>query len=310
MKYHAIYNDLLNCSDDDEVFQYLVQNLADTITIWSYFVDWGKVLGNVQGLEIDLNTMNYLIGKHQPEDALAELLRDQPRLIRLIPVLLAIREKALSVLLDSESNTLDSKTYDFTYTPDEPLTEDRIQDACEFAEKSGLLDMFRQEHIRSVPDYVLGVEVGLDSNGRKNRGGQLMEDIVEAYILPLCNDLGYDYMTQGTYNKVKKKWSIELPVDNSRRRYDVVIKTPSHLYIIETNFYSGGGSKLKSTAGEYQKFHDRITQHGHKFLWITDGYGWKKTTNPLRDTFDYIDHLLNLRMVSEGVLAQILIKGL
>ncbi len=147
--------------------------------------------------------------------------------------------------------------------------------------------------IKNLVDYMIGVEAGLDSNGRKNRGGHAMENIIEVFVSDLCERKGVRYLKEANADKIRAELGYDVPVDRSSRRYDFVIDNGKELFIIETNFYGGGGSKLKSTAGEYRSLFD-VLKEKYKFIWITGGYGWKKTARPLRETFDYNDYLINL----------------
>ena len=97
-----------------------------------------------------------------------------------------------------------------------------------------------------------------------------------------------------------------MPVDKSSRRYDFAVHNGQSLYLIETNFYGGGGSKLKATAGEYKALQDYLRKSGHTFIWITDGLGWKTTIRPLEEAFNHIDFVLNLAFVESGVLEHII----
>jgi type II restriction enzyme len=148
---------------------------------------------------------------------------------------------------------------------------------------------------------MIGVEAGLDSNGRKNRGGHAMEDIVEAFIVDLCNKKRFKYLKEANSEKIKQEFGYNVPVDKSSRRYDFVIDNGKELVIFETNFYGGGGSKLKSTAGEYRNLFD-VLKGKYKFVWITDGLGWKSTTKTLRETFDHNDYVFSLAMLENGIL--------
>lgn len=152
---------------------------------------------------------------------------------------------------------------------------------------------------------MIGVEAGLDSNGRKNRGGHAMEDIVEYFIKDACKQSGCKYLKEANAEKIKKEWGYDVPVDKSSRRYDFVVDNGKELFIFETNFYGGGGSKLKATAGEYKSLFD-VLKRKYKFIWITDGLGWKKVHKPLKETFEYNDYLLNLDMLEKGILNYLL----
>ncbi len=137
-----------------------------------------------------------------------------------------------------------------------------------------------------------------------------MEEDVEFYVKDICQRNGYEYIREATAPKVKEEWGLTMTVDKSSRRIDFVINNGKGLYLIETNFYTGGGSKLKSTAGEYKAMFDYWKNDGHGFIWITDGKGWHTTKRPLEETFNHIDYMLNLDMVSKGIFEKILASNL
>ena len=210
---------------------------------------------------------------------------------------MADREKKIKLV--SDIKTFELKCFDFS----KPMS---AEDGVLFMKASGFLDLVSDRTIKSIPDYFLGVEVGLDSNGRKNRSGTSMENLMEYFIKDICEPNGYEYIAQATADKIYKKWGKNITVNKSSKRVDFAINTPNKLYLIETNFYGGGGSKLKSTAGEYADIYHQWTKDGHQFIWITDGLGWQKTQRPLSDTFDTTDYILNIDMVQKGVLENLL----
>lgn len=305
MKKLAIYREALGCESADDVFRYLTKHLCDSITVWDYFVNWEKVTSNCQSLEVDLNTLNVLIGKEDVETHFKELLRQRPSIVRLIPVLLACRDTDFKILLDFGNGHL--KYEEFSFLHEGSLSAEEIRAACRFASMTGLLKLFKDRRIKSVPDYVLGVEVGLDSNGRKNRHGVQMEEIVEGQLKAICNQSGIQYLRQAKARQIRENWNFDVHLDKAGRSFDFAVKSGKKLFLIETNYYGGGGSKLKSTAGEYRDLASLLTQQDHGFIWITDGLGWVSTVGPLRDTFDKIDYTLNLSMVTQGVLKAILL---
>ena len=297
MKYSQIFNKLLGCKNDDEVFDYLVGNMKETIKSWDYFVNWQKVLKNYKTVKVSLNLLNTLIGEADIEKAARELLAQYPDVIKIVPALLACRDKNICLLTDMRK--FDLTRFDFS----KPMSP---ADGAMFMKESGFLDLLSDRTIKSIPDYFIGVEVGLDSNGRKNRSGTSMENLAEFFIKDICQRNGYEYIAQATADKIYKQWGKKITVNKSSKRIDFAINTPHKLYLIETNFYGCGGSKLKSTAGEYADIYHQWTNDGHQFIWITDGYGWQKTQRPLRDTFDTTDYILNIDMVQKGVLEELL----
>lgn len=297
MKNNPVFKNVLNCNNPDDVFKYLIDTLKETIKSWDYFVNWKKVIHNYRDVEISLNLLNTLVGKKNIEDEALALLKEYPKIIGVVPALLAERDKKISLLVKPDS--FDMKRFDFS----KPMP---AEDGVLFLKESGFLDLISDRSIKSIPDYFIGVEVGLDSNGRKNRSGTSMENLVEFFVKDICQRNGYEYIAQATADKIKSKWNKKITVTKSSKRIDFAINTPKKLYLIETNFYGGGGSKLKSTAGEYSDIYHQWTRDGHQFIWVTDGFGWKKTQRPLRDTFNNTDYIINLDMIQKGVLEELL----
>jgi len=287
--------------NEDRSFEYFSSTLKDKITKWDYFVNWTKVLSNVSRFEHELNLLNSLVGKTDVVFEAIELFRKYPSVIRAIPTLLAIREKSVKVLVDT--NNFIYETFDFSAA--RPSDSD-IKSFAVFIEDSGLADLLANKRIKNLVDYVVGVEVGLDSNARKNRTGSLMEAIVEPFIARDCGNNKITYLSQATADKIHRNWNIKIKVDKSSRIIDFALNKNGTLYFVETNFYGGVGSKLKSTATEYIRMNSYWNELGIKFIWITDGAGWLKTLRPLREYFDRSDFLMNLDMLKRGCLDEIL----
>ena len=304
MKYHSLFNVFLQCASSEEVFKYLHETLIDTITSFDYFVNWEKIYDHVSKLEMDLNLLNFLIGKNNIDERLTQLLKQYPTVVKTFPILIAVRNNSVKILEESPDNSHLVKEYFFK--PKGSLTDKEIEDIVIFVKKSGLSDLFQNNLNASIVDYVMGVEVGLDTNARKNRHGTDMENLVGKVLKSICEKNNYKYMEQATAKRLKSQWNYEVKVDKNRRRFDFAVLTNKKLYLFETNYYSGGGSKLKATAGEYQTIYDYLKAQDIKFIWITDGLGWETALNPLRETFDYIDYVMNLRMIKCGLLSKIL----
>ena len=303
MKNLDFYSKVLNCHSDDEVFNYFIKNLKPGILLWSYFVNWEKVFQNTKKIEIALNNLNYLIGKEDFDKEFRYLLNDNPKLAKVIPSL-AVRDGSNStkfkILIDYSSKKFVYEDYDFS-NPNP--TENDIETYLTFVKESGLKELITSQKVKNLVDYMIGVEAGLDSNGRKNRGGKSMEAIIDWFIQDHCKKHDYEYLKEANAVKIYEKWKIDVPVDKSSRRYDFVVNNGRELIIFETNFYGGGGSKLKSTAGEYRDLFDTL-DNKFKFVWITDGAGWLKTARPLRDTFNHNHYTFNLAMLEQGILNQ------
>ncbi len=292
---------LLELEHENALFEKITKSFKEKITQWDYFVNWRKVLENIEPIEKELNLLNFLIGKENLEEEAYTLLKQYPQVIMAFPVLIAIRENSIDILIDTKEFIY--KNYSFEHRT---LTDTDCKELATFIVKSGIGDILRDKKVKNLVDYATGVEVGLDSNGRKNRGGTLMETLVEEFVADACTSLGLAYMRQASASKIKTQWGIDVVVDKSSRQLDFAINKKGKLYFIECNFYGGGGSKLKSTATEYIEMNRYWNKQGIEFIWVTDGGGWQSTLKPLREYFDKADYLLNLEMLKDVILTKIL----
>ncbi len=276
-------------------FNNLITTFKSSIKTWDYFVNWKKVFANSSDLEITLNKLNYLLGKENLKDEFKKLYSSNPDIVKALPVLLAVRENKLEVF---DKVTKNSEFFDFSGT------EKDSEKYYEFLEKSGLARLFQKDGVKNLVDYVMGVEVGLDSNGRKNRGGSLMEEIVESFISELCNKNGFEYLSQARSTAIKSKWGVDVKVDKSERSFDFAVFNPKNkkVKLFEVNFYNGGGSKLKAVCGEFKSLHTELKEQNIDFIWVTDGLGWFTTKRPLEETYNHNEYVFNLNMLEAGIL--------
>lgn len=276
-------------------FNNLVATFKSSIKTWDYFVNWNKVFANSSDLEISLNKLNYLLGKENLKEEFKKLYTSNPDIIKAFPVLLAVRENKLEIF---DKKTKNSEFFNF-------IQVDKTADEYfEFLEKTGLARLFQKDGIKNLVDYVIGVEVGLDSNGRKNRGGTLMEEIVGTFLTDFCNKNGFEYLPQARPSAIKAKWGFDVQVDKSERSFDFAIYNPKtkKLKLFEANFYNGGGSKLKAVCGEFKSLYSELKSQNIDFIWITDGLGWNTTKRPLEETYNHNEYVFNLNMIENGVL--------
>ena len=289
---------------ENEAFEYLISNLKDTIRTYDYFVAWEKVLGNISKIEVSLNIMNTLIGKGDISGKLKGLIKSYPEIVPVIPLLIAVRGATIKVADlggDIEYSFLKAIKY----------TDDEIDKIVYFAEKCGLLNILSDKNIKNLVDYCIGVEVGLDTNARKNRSGTVMEKLIEIYIKAICVQHGCSYIANATAANIKAKFGRDVPTDKSKRRFDFAINTGDNIYLIEVNYYGGGGSKLKSVAGEFKSLFELIKGEPNiSFIWITDGLGWNTAKRPLLETFNATDYVMNIKMIENGLLEEIVTKSL
>jgi len=279
-------------------FANLITTFKSSIKTWDYFVNWKKVFANASNLEITLNKLNYLLGKENLKDEFKKLYSSNPDIVKALPVLLAVRENKLEVF---DKFTKNSEFFDFSGTEKSP------EKYYEFLEKSGLARLFQKDGVKNLVDYVMGVEVGLDSNGRKNRGGSLMEEIVESFIRELCDKNGLEYLSQARATAIKNKWGVDVRVDKSERSFDFAVFNPKNkkVKLFEVNFYNGGGSKLKAVCGEFKSLHTELKEQNIDFVWVTDGLGWHTTKRPLEETYNHNDYVFNLNMLEAGILNEL-----
>ena len=298
---------LLNLKSDDELFEYFTNTLKlKGITQWDYFVNWDKVYKGVVPFEKELNLLNVLIGKEDVHAELTELILEYPKVVNAIPLLLALRFKKKSEqLIDILTDAVNYKYDHFDLSINTP-NKAEAESIATFFMNSGLGTLVKDKKVKNLVDFATGVEVGLDSNGRKNRGGHQMENLVERYIQEACTKLNLPYLKEANANAIQDAWGIEIQVDKSSRRIDYVINNNGKLFFFEVNFYKGPGSKLKSTAGEYVKMNEYWNNQDIEFIWITDGAGWLTTLKPLREYFDKADLLINIEMLKSSLLHQIL----
>lgn len=288
------------------MFNYLINNLKKTNRTFDFFIDWSRVFHNVENIEVELNIMNYLIGKDNIKEEFAKLIANYPNIVSTIPILIAVREEKLEVLINFKTPNWEYKKYSFTKK--EKYTQSEIDNIVEFCDNLGLLDLLKERKIKNLVDYCIGLEVGIGTNGRKNRSGKIMENIIEWHIKSICNKLNLKYITQATKKKIKEEWNLNLPVDRSSRKYDFAILKNNKLILIETNFFSDGGSKLKSVAGEFQSLDLFLKNYEvvDKFIWITDGIGWITSKTFLKEAFINNDFIINTKMIFDGILDEII----
>ena len=176
---------------------------------------------------------------------------------------------------------------------------------------TGLFDLLQNKIDSNLMDYIIGVEVGLGSNGRKNRGGHQMEDLVEYFIKEAGFVKEETYFKEMTKSEIEKKFGLDLSAisndGKTEKRFDFVIYYNNIIYGCECNFYSGGGSKLNETARSYAKIAlESKTIKGFKFVWFTDGIGWNKAKHNLEETFDVLDNLYNLNDLDNGTIEKLI----
>jgi type II restriction enzyme len=289
-------------SSYEQGFEDFFNTLRPSLKLWDFFVNWEKVFRNTKEIEIHLNIWNYLLGKTDFDSEFRILLKKHPEIVKAIPSLI-VRDGSASETFKIIEDIADLTQPDLVFDFSKPAKSDSdIEQALAFMRNTGLVKLFSKDGVKNLVDYVIGVEAGLDSNGRKNRSGTSMESVVEAYLEGFIKRRKLEFIPQATPKRIKELWGFEVPVDKSSRSFDFAISDGKQLVLMEVNFYGGGGSKLKATAGEYKGLYDLLNIPNVKFVWITDGEGWRTTKLPLKSAYEHIDYVWNLNWLSRGYL--------
>lgn len=272
-----------------------------SIADYKYYVNFEKVFKNVDSIRIPLNILNSLIGSMNIEEDFENILKTYPETLKCIPILLAKREREI-MAMDSDGQFV----FNFKST-NYPIGE-----YTKFMRKTGLFDLMGKHIVNNLVDYVTGVETGLDSNGRKNRGGHIMENIVESYLLKAGFLKNETYFKEMYIADIEKKWGLDLSAVSNKgkatKRFDFVVKGKNTVYGIETNFYSSSGSKLNETARSYKTITlETKGMESFKFVWFTDGQGWLKAKNNLQETFEVLEHIYNIADLERGIVPKVLV---
>ena len=270
------------------------------IADYCYYVDFNKVNNNVDDIKLELNILNSLVGSKNIEKDFEDVITKYPETLKCIPLLLAVRSNEISVTDADGEYIFSFKEQNYS-----------IDDYKMFMRKTKLFDLLENHIVSNLVDYVTGVETGLDSNGRKNRGGHLMENQVESFIQKAGFKKGQSYFKEMYINEIEEKWNVNLSAISNQgkmeKRFDFVIKTDHQIYVIETNFYSSGGSKLNETARSYKTLAQEVaTIDGVTFIWFTDGFGWNNARNNLEETFDVLDTVYNINDLENNILNKII----
>jgi type II restriction enzyme len=281
-------------------FDTWMSTMRDSIATWKFYTNFEGVYRNVSPIKVELNILNSLIGSNNIENDFIKLLNDYPQILKAIPILVAKREKEIKIK-DAE------KDYQYSF---DSLNQS-ITDYVKFMNRSGLFDLMKNHLIQNLVDYVTGVEVGMDTHGRKNRTGDVMEELVESYLIKYGLVKDVTYFKEMYKSDVEKKFSINLDgISNdgkTEKRFDFVLFHKNIVYGCECNFYGGGGSKLNETARSYKSLAvESKSIKNFKFVWFTDGVGWISARNNLRETFDVLDNLFNLNDLDKGELDKVL----
>lgn len=262
-------------------FDDFMNQLSTTNSTLDFFVDFEKVSKNTNKISIKLNQLNYLIGKENINQAIKDLYKENPSCFSVLNILIAVRDNREIISPNGEIVFLN------TYFSD-------VDKIIEFIRETGIAEILKHKDIKNLVDYVFGIEVGLDTNARKNRGGKNMEKLVASIFNK--NNIPFD-------TEIKSDAFPELlSLGEDIKRFDFVVNTNNNTYLIEVNYYNGGGSKLNETARAYTDIAPKINQYDKfEFVWITDGQGWHSAKNKLNEAFNTIPKLYNLKSITNFI---------
>lgn len=265
-------------------FNLFISQLRETNQTLDFFCDFDKIGRNVDDIKLSLCMLNSLIGTSDLKKSVETIWNRDKMAFSVLPILIAVRDEGSKKVLDSLNNIVDIKTFFGS-----------VNRVIEFLENTGLADLFRNRTIKDLVDYVFGIETGLDTNARKNRSGHIMENAVAQIFKD--NNIKY---RQEIYSS---EWqAITDVLGDDEKRFDFVIEKPNKTYLIEVNFYSGGGSKLNEVARSYSDIAPKINSvKGFEFVWITDGIGWKSAKNKLQEAYNIIPRVYNLTDINDFI---------
>ena len=267
-----------------EQFNHFMSQLRETNATLDFYCDFPKIARNVADIEISLNMLNFLIGKENLREAVQSLWDRDPHVFEVMDILIATRKKDDKKYIDNDGS-MHSVHSLFS----------SVDGVMKFLEGTGLDKVLQNKEVKDLVDYVFGVETGLDTNARKNRSGEITETLVAR----IFDNAGIRYREQVSSKEFP---SIAAALGADQKVFDFVITANGKNYLIEVNFYSGGGSKLNEVARSYTDVAPKVNGvHGFEFVWITDGIGWNSARNKLEEAFAAIPSIYNLTTISEFI---------
>lgn len=282
-------------------FNTWLSTMKDSIATWTYYTDFKKVYENVQNIKVELNILNSLIGSKNIEEEFKSIVKQYPNVLVVVPILLAKREAEIKVQDADGSYVFNFVKMNYT-----------VEQYTLFMRNSGLFDLLQNHIINNLVDYVLGVEVGMDTNGRKNRTGHVMEDLVESYLIKAGLIKGKTYFKEMYASELEKRFHLDLSKlsndGKAEKRFDfVLVGALGTVFACECNFYGSSGSKLNETARSYKTLTlESKDISGFQFVWFTDGIGWNSAKHNLEETFDVLDNLFNLDDLEKGAIEKLI----
>lgn len=298
-----LYNQFFEVESIEEIVLRFQKTIIPTNRTAEFFVDWTKVKKNVDQVKLELSLWNSLIGSSQVENEFVNLIKKYPEVLKTLPILVAIRELEFPVINDFLSPKIEITNLNFKKERSSTLSQKEIKRIVNFARKSGIFHLF--SWIRNFYDYVLGVEVGMDTNARKNRGGKAMEMALKPVLEEISREIGFELFFQTMFKEIEKRYGVEIS-SLSNRKSDFIAVKNRRFVNIEVNYYSGPGSKPEEIVDSYINRKNELQRNDWYFIWITDGEVWRGSENQLLKAFQQMDYVLNIDFTHKGMLKKAL----
>ena len=265
-------------------FNIFFSQLQETNQTLDFFCDFEKISNHVNDIKLSLCMLNSLIGTTDLRKSIETIWTRDKSAFSIMDILIAVRSNGKKSILDSNGNCIILNR----------LFES-VDGIIEYLEGTGLAEIFTEGKIKDLVDYVFGIETGLDSNARKNRSGHIMENMIADIFTK--NGIAFRQEVYST------EWTeIQQALGDDKKRFDFVIKSKSKTYLIEANFYNGGGSKLNEVARSFMEIAARINSvKGFEFIWITDGTAWKAAKDKLKEAYSKIPGMYNLTNITDFI---------
>ncbi|MGM9692051.1 MAG: type II restriction endonuclease [Alloprevotella sp.] len=266
----------------DKNFDMFMSQLQETNQTLDFFCDFDKIAQNVNDIKLSLCMLNSLIGAQDLRKAVDTIWQRDRTAFDVMDILIAVRDRGNKKVIDTKGRCVPLCSFFFD-----------VDGVMEYLESTGLAEVLQQQKIKDLVDYVFGIETGLDSNARKNRSGHVMERMIARIFA--TNNISF---RQEVYSS---EWpEITKVLGDDKKRFDFVVQKNGTTYLIEVNFYSGGGSKLNEVARSYSEIAPKINAvNGFEFVWITDGIGWRSAKNKLQEAYSIIPSIYNLTNIAD-----------
>lgn len=296
---------------DKEKVNLFLETLQQTNRNYDFYTDWLKVVTSLQ-YEGELNELNTLIRKENQEKLFKELLRNNPRISLTLPLLIGVSKKerisyetGASLIVRSADGIEDEYLFNEPKNID-CLSDDEINHYYKLFKLSGLSNLFQHLLRGSVQDYALGILAGLDSHGRKNRGGKSFEVQCEPLIQFICDKYGWKLHKQKKLKQLRSE-GVYVPKSVENRLVDFVITKGNSFFVIEVNFYQSGGSKHQAIVDSYLTRQQESIENNIGFAFISDGGCWKGNKTQLIKAVSQFHNFMNFNIANDGTLEKILI---